>query len=207
MKWNTDKIGFLHQPEYFLGKFDIPQMQERHEKELEMHLNELKTGLSQEADPLKALNILNPKDHIQFLLNNLEEFRANDRLEEALIAVYTRNNGPFLIEGDQDMWEKLFNECEVSKLNKCGKPLPANVNRVYRGLSAEFVRSLAWTPDRKVVEKFAKRWQGSSLDEADLYEVDIIPDNVLVYMQRRHEEIVILAPEFIKTAKIRLFGS
>ena len=36
MKWNIFKIKFLHQPEYFLGKFDIPQMQERHEKELEI---------------------------------------------------------------------------------------------------------------------------------------------------------------------------
>ena len=68
------------------------------------------------------------------------------------------------------------------------------------------MRSLAWTPDRKIVEKFAKRWADPSLGGGKLYEVTVSPENVLVYMQKGPEEIVILSPEYIRTAEIRPYG-
>lgn len=205
MKWNIDKIVFLHQPEYFLGTFDIPQMQERHEKELKKSLLILQTALANEADPLKALRLLNKNDHIQFLLNNIEEFRKDDRLEETVISLYSRENAPFSSGGDRALWDKLFTECDRAKLSKCGKPFPAKVRIVYRGSVSGVMNSLAWTPNRKIVEKFAKRWEDPALGGGELYEVDISPDNVLVYLQKGHEEIVILAPEYISTAEIRSF--
>lgn len=203
MKWNIDKIIFLHPPEYFLGTFDIPQMQERHEKELKKSLLLLQTAIAKESDPLKALRLLNKNDHIQFLLNNIEEFRKHNRLEETVISLYSRENGPFSSGGDRTMWERLFTECDPAKLRSCGKPFPANVRTVYRGSVSGVMRSLAWTPDRKIMEKFAKRWEDPSLGGGELYEVDISPDNVLVYMQKGPEEIVILSPEYISTAGIR----
>ena len=203
MKWNIDNIVFLHQPEYFLGTFDIPQMQERHEKELKKSLLILQTALANEADPLKALRLLNKNDHIQFLLNNIEEFREYGLLEETVISLYSRDNSPFSSGGDRTLWEKLFTECDQAKLRKCGEPFPVNVKTVYRGSVSGVMKSLAWTPDRKIVAKFAKRWEDSSLGGGELYEVDISPDNVLVYMHKGHEEIVILAPEYVKTAVIR----
>ena len=101
------------------------------------------------------------------------------------------------------MWERLFTECDPAKLRSCGKPLPANVRTVYRGSVSGVIRSLAWTPDRKIMEKFAKRWEDPSLGGGELYEIGISPDNVLVYMQKGPEEIVILSPEYISTAEIR----
>lgn len=206
MKWNIDKIIFLHPPEYFLGTFDIPQMQERHEKELKKSLMLLQTAIASEADPLKALHLLHRKDHIQFLVNNLEEFRQNDRLEETVITLYGRDNGPFSSGGNNTLWEKLFNECDKAKLRNCGKPFPTQVKTLYRGTISGFVKSLAWTPDKKIVEKFAKRWADPSLGGGKLYEVTVLPENVLVYMQKGHEEIAILSPEYIRTADIKPHG-
>jgi hypothetical protein len=203
MKWNIDKIIFLHPPEYFLGTFDIPQMQERHEKELKKSLMLLQTAIAGEADPLKALHLLHWKDHIQFLVNNFEEFRNSGRLEETVILLYGRDNGPFSSGGNRDLWEKLFTECDSAMLRKQGEPLPANLKIVYRGSVSGVMNSLAWTPDRKIVEKFAVRWADRSLGGGELYEVDITPDNVLVYMQKGHEKIVILSPEYLKAATIR----
>lgn len=207
MKWNIDNIGFLHQPEYFLGTFDIPQMQERHEKELEKSLNALKTSLNNEVDPLKALQLLHRKDHVQFLLNNMEEFRQNNRLEESVIELYTRENGPFSSGGDSTLWERFFNECDRTKLHKLGKPFPAHVKKVFRGSVSGFMRSLAWTPDMKMVEKFADRWKNPAMGGGELYEVEISQKDVLVYMQIKHEEIVFISPEFIHTAEIKPFSS
>lgn len=206
MKWNIDKIIFLHPPEYFLGTFDIPQMQQRHEKELKKSLMILQTAIANEADPLKALRLLNKKDHLQFLLNNLEEFRQKDRLEETVITLYSKENSPFSSGGDSALWEKLFSECDPEKLKKRGNTVPAHVKKVYRGSVSGFRNSLTWTPDKKIVEKFAKRWEDKSLGGGELYEVDISPDNVLIYMQKGHEEIVILSPEYIRTADIKPYG-
>lgn len=207
MKWNTDNIIFLHQPEYFLGTFDNPKMQERHEKELERSLNALTTALADEPDPLKALLLLNRKDHIQFLLNNLEEFRRHNRLEETVMKLYGRDNGPFSSGGDRVLWEQLFDQCDKAKLRAHGKPCPAHIKRVYRGSISGFKTSLAWTPDQKIVEKFVHRWADPSMGGGKLYEVDISPEDVLIYMQKKHEEIVILSPDFIKSAEIREYRS
>jgi len=209
MKWNIAEIGFLHQPEHFLGSFDNPKMQERHEKELGKNLIALQTALAQESDPLKALNLLNPKDHIQFFINNLEEFRTHGRLEEAVISLYLKQNNPFLSGGDAVQWEDFFNECDKDRLKKCGPPLPAGTSKVYRGSVSGFKRSLAWTPDRKLIENFAERWKDPSLGGGQLYEVDISTEQVLVYIQRhinrRVEEIILLSPDFIRSTEIRSF--
>ncbi len=203
MKWNINNIIFLHPPEYFLGTFDIPQMQERHEKELKKSLMLLQTALANETDPFKALRLLDKNDHIQFLLNNIEEFRKYNQLEETVIFLYSKKNGPFSSGGDRTLWAKLFTECDTAKLRRYGKPFPVKVRTVYRGSVSGVMKSLAWTPDRKIVEKFAKRWEDPSLGGGELYEVDISEENVLVYLQRGHEEIVILSPEFINHAEIR----
>ena len=203
MKWNVSNIVFLHQPEHFLGRFDNPKMQERHEQSLEKSLHALKAAMAAESDPLQALRLLYKKDHVQFLLNNLEEFRRNDRLEEAVIALYSADNGPFSSGGDSALWARLFNQCDKGKLRRCGRPFPTRVNTVYRGSVSGFMQSLAWTPDKKIVEKFAQRWRDPALGGGELYEVGVVPENVLVYMQQGHEEIVILSPDYISQADIR----
>jgi hypothetical protein len=66
-------------------------------------------------------------------------------------------------------------------------------------------RGLSWTPNRQRAEWFAKRWQDSALGGGELYEVDIVRANILVYLKDRYDEELILAPEFIKSAEIRIF--
>ncbi len=203
MKWNVSNIAFLHQPDYFMGRFDSPEMQKRHEQSLEKSLNALKNAMAAEADPLQALWLLNKKDHVQFLLNNLEEFRSNDRLEEAVIALYSADNNPFSSGGDSTLWARLFNHCDRDRLFRCGVLFPAHIKTVYRGSVSGCMRSLAWTPDKKIVEKFAEKWHDPALGGGELYEVAVLPENVLVYMQKGHEEVVILSPEYVSQAEIR----
>jgi hypothetical protein len=206
MKWNIDRIAFLHQPEFFLGSFDSPQMQARHEAELEKSLKKIKSAIALEADPLKALYKLSSKDHIQFVINNLDEFRHHGRLEETVIYLYGKLNAPFSSGGDPTIWRKLFDLCNRDTLKNYGKPFPSNYTRVYRGSISGLERSLAWTPDRKRTEMFAERWKDPALGGGHLYEVDIVPDHVLVYLADRSEEMVILSPDFIETAEIRPFS-
>ena len=203
MKWNVSNIIFLHQPEHFLGRFDNPKMQERHEQSLEKSLNALKAAMAAESDPLQALRLLYKKDHVQFLLNNLDEFRRKNRLEEAVIAFYSADNGPFSSGGDSALWVRLFNQCDKSKLRRYGLPFPTRVKKVYRGSVSGFMQSLAWTPDKKIVEKFAVRWRDPALGGGELYEVSVLPENVLVYLHQGHEEVVILSPDYINQADIR----
>ncbi len=206
MKWNLDKIIFLYQPDVFLGSFDSPQMQSRHEQELEEKLVRMKGALAEEADPLKAMYILNHRDHIQFLTNNIDEFRHCGKFEEAVLFLYGKENAPFSSGGDAALWEKLFNLCDKIGLRKCGKPLFPDTTTAYRGSVTGFRRSLAWTPDIKRARRFAERWKDTSQGGGEIYEVDIRKDAVLVYMSGRSEDVIILSPDFIKTAEIRPFS-
>ncbi|MEE4242712.1 MAG: hypothetical protein V2I36_14690 [Desulfopila sp.] len=203
MKWNVSNIVFLHQPEHFMGRFDNAKMQEKHELSLQKSLDAVKAALTAESDPLKALWLLHKKDHMQFLLNNLEEFQRNDRFEEAVIALYSVDNAPFSSGGDSALWAKLFNQCERSRLGRCGSPFPAGIDKVYRGSVSGFKQSLAWTPDRKIVEKFAQRWSDPALGGGELYEVAVSPENVLVFIQKSYEGVAILSPEYVSRADIR----
>jgi len=206
MKWNIENITFLHQPDFFLGSFDNPKMQERHERELKEGLDNLKNAIAFEDDPLIALRKLNKNDHIQFLRNNLAEFRSAGRLEETVVLLYSVLNAPFSSGGDASLWRELFNMCNPDLLKKCGTPLPFQHATVYRGSVSGMKKSLVWTPDRSRAEKYADRWKDKSLGGGELFEVDINEVDVLLYSKNRFETIVILSPAFIESANIRIFN-
>ena len=108
MRWNVEDIAFLYRPDVFTGTFDNAKMQARHEQEVQRKLEALKTALDAETDPFEAMIILNNKDHLQFLLNNIEPFRDAGRFEEAVLALYGRLNAPFASGGDAAVWSDLF---------------------------------------------------------------------------------------------------
>lgn len=206
MKWNVENVAFLYRPDVFTGSFDNAKMQARHEQQVQKKLKEIKTAVDRETDPFEAMKRLHIKDHIQFLLNNLELFREADRLEETVLALYGKLNAPFSSGGDFTVWNNLFETCDTTKLYKLGDPITVVPGKVYRGSVSGFKRSLSWTPDKQRAEWFAERWQDQSLGGGKLYELNISKTNILIYVKHQPEEEIILAPEFIKSAKIRDFN-
>lgn len=205
MKWNVENIAFLHPPDVFAGSFDNAKMQARHERQLQEKLEAVKTALAREADPLAAMHKLHAKDQLIFFKNNLGLFRESGRLEEAVLALYGKLNGPFSSGGDVAVWHGLFAACDATRLSGLGEPLALTSATVYRGSLSGFQRSLSWTPDRRRAEWFGERWKDPALGGGELYEVDVARSNILVYLRHRHEEEVVLSPDFIKAAEIRPF--
>lgn len=205
MKWNIENIGFLHRPDDYIGSFDIPQMQERHEKQLQEKLLKLKTLIKQESDPLRALKHLNAKDHLQFFLNNKSFFHEASRYEEALLMLYGKNNAPFSSGGDASQWNTLFSECDSDKMSQLGETITFAKATLYRGSVSGFKRSLSWTPDRKRAEQFAKRWEDPTLGGGQIFEVDVDKSNILLYRKLRFDLEVLVSPTFIQSAEIRPF--
>lgn len=205
MEWNLTDIAFLHPPDVFTGRFDNAKMQARHEEQMHKKLETIKTALAQANDPLVAFKILHKKDHLQFLQNNLELFREAGRLEEAVLALYGKLNAPFSSGGDAALWNKLFLSCDPEMLSNLGEPVPFTSATVFRGSVSGHSRSLSWTPARQRAEQFAERWKDSSLGGGALYEVDVTDKDVLIHRRLRHDQEVILSPDFIATAAIRAF--
>ncbi len=207
MKWNVDDIAFLYRPDVFTGSFDNSKMQARHELEVQRKLQQLMESIDQETDPFLALKKLHTKDHMQFLHNNLEQFQVAGKLEEAVLFLYSKLNAPFSSGGDAAVWNSLFEKCDRAELYKLGSPVSLSSATVYRGSVTGFKRSLSWTPDRKMAEKYSERWKDPSLGGGEIYEIDIKRDNILASLKRQHGEEILLAPGFIKSAVIRDFNA
>ncbi len=207
MKWNVDDIAFLYRPDVFTGSFDNSKMQARHELEVQRKLQQLMESIDQETDPFLALKKLHTKDHMQFLHNNLEQFQIAGKLEEAVLFLYSKLNAPFSSGGDAAVWNSLFEKCDRAELYKLGSPVSLSSATVYRGSVTGFKRSLSWTPDRKMAEKYSERWKDPSLGGGEVYEIDIKRDNILASLKRQHGEEILLAPGFIKSAVIRDFNA
>ena len=207
MRWNISNIGFLHQPEDFLGSFDNDMMQRRHEQQVRLKLAKIKSALDQEANALKAMLLLNSRDQIQFLQNNIDAFLAEDALEPAVLKLYRRKNGPFSTPSNIETWSLFFRRCNKKRLCGRGKPLSFSRTTVYRGATIGSARSLSWSPDRNRALWYADRWKDPDLGGGQLFEVDITASDVLVYLTDKHEEEIILSPDCIQAAEIRPFSA
>lgn len=205
MKWNIENIKFLHQPDDFTGNFGIPQMQERHERQLQKKLLQLKTAIALESDPLLAMNKLHVRDHLPFFLDNTKHFHESSRYEETLLDLYGKLNAPFSSGGDPSQWHALFEECDRGKLQDLGEPLTMNKATLYRGSVTGFTRSISWTPDRKRAESFASRWNDPSLGGGELFEVETDRSVMLILRKLRHDIEILVEPSFIETADIQPF--
>ncbi len=207
MRWNISNIGFLHQPEDFLGSFDNDIMQLRHEQQIRMKLEKIKSALDQEKNALKAMLLLNSRDHIQFLQNNIESFLADGELESAVLKLYRRKNGPFSTPSDIETWSPFFRRCDKKRLYDRGEPVSFTQATVYRGATIGSARSLSWSPDRTRALWYADRWKDPELGGGKLFEVDITASDFLVYLTDKHEKEIILTPDFVETAAIRPFSA
>ena len=206
MKWNLEGIAFLYPPDVFTGAFDNEKMEMKHREEMAKKLDHLKTSLATEADPLTAMLKLHKKDHLQFLCKNIEAFRQAGRLEEGIITLYIRLNTPFSSDGDPDLWNQLFEACDRKKIYDYGSPITFSSATVYRGSISGFQKSLIWTPVRETAERIARKWQDPVLGGGKMYEVDVNKEDVLVFLKRRRGDELILAPEFVRSARIREYS-
>lgn len=202
MEWNFKDIEFLHRPDVYTGSFDNAIMQARHEELMRNKLDMLKKAVQGTEDPLDAMMKLHKLDHIRFLLNNSQAFRDAGRFEAAVIALYTKTNSPFLSGGDTAVWNELFEFCEKERLYALGDPFPLESTTVYRISVTGIERGLSWTLSREIVKRFEDRWQEQGIGRAKIYTLETTAKNVLIYLKGRHEEEVILDPQFVRTAPI-----
>ncbi len=203
MRWNLADMELLYPPDVYAGTFDNEKMQARHSEFKQRKIEALREAVEAEDDPLAAMMILNKRDHIQFLINNAPEFHQAGRYEEAVLALYTRANSPFLCEGDQAVWDDLFRSCGRKRLAALGDSFPFESATVYRISITGIPRGLSWTLSRKKTRKFEERWNEFEIGRGKVFAVDVQRGNVLVYLSHRMEEEVVLDPAFIATAKIR----
>lgn len=202
MEWNFQDIEFLHPPDVFVGSFDNEKMQARHDELKRNRLDTLKKAVQGTQDPLDAMLKLHKLDHIRFLLNNSQAFRDAGRFEAAVLELYTKTNSPFLCGGDFAVWNTLFESCERERLSALGDPFPLESAIVYRISVTGIERGLSWTLSRELVKRFEDRWQEQGIGRAKIYTVETTGKNVLIYLKGRHDEEVVLEPQFVRTAPI-----
>jgi hypothetical protein len=201
MQWNLDKVRFLYPPDDFTGSFSNEKMQARHRAMQDQKIRELLLRLENEHNPLQAMSILNPLEHVRFLTNNLNHFRQHESLEKAVLLLYYRKNTPFATAGDYDTWKSLLQSCDPARLYQQGVPFPAERVTAYRGSVTGLTRGLSWTISRKEVAWFLERWKDKELGGGTVFALEITRADILVYVEDRQE--VILVPEVAETAQVR----
>ncbi len=202
MQWNLDKIRFLYPPDDFTGSFTNEKMQARHKALQDQKIKELLVQLETAESPLAAMRVLNPLEHIRFLLNNLEHFRQQQYLEKAVLWLYYRKNTPFAAAGDFATWKLLLNSCDANRLYAQGSPFPHAKVTAYRGSVTGIPRGLSWTVSKKEAAWILDRWQDKDLGGGTVYALEITREDILVYTEDKIRQEVILIPEVAETAAV-----
>jgi hypothetical protein len=201
MLWKLDKIRFLHPPDDFMGAFQNDKMQARHKALQDKKIKELMAQLENEDNPVKAMRTLNPLEHVQFLLNNLELFKESNCLEEAVLLLYYRKNTPFVTFGDYDVWKFLLKSCDADRLYNQGSPLPSEKVTGYRGSITGTATGLSYTISKKKAAWILDRWQDKELGGGTVFSLEITRKDIMVYIEDEVRQEVILIPEFAETAE------
>lgn len=207
MQWKLDKIRFLYPPDDFTGAFSNEKMQARHKAMQDQKIKELLTQLENAENPIEAMRVLNPLEHIQFLLNNLDAFKQQHCLEKAVLLLYCRKNTPFAAAGDYDTWKLLLNECDSKLLYEQGSPFPHERVTAYRGSATGVPRGLSWTISRKTTAWILDRWEDKELGGGTVFAMDIKRDDILVYLEDDVKQEVILIPEVAEAAEAHAITS
>ena len=207
MQWNLDKIRFLYPPDDFTGSFTNDKMQARHKALQDQKIKDLLAQLESAANPILAMRVLNPREHIQFLLNNIEAFKQQKCLEKAVLWLYYQKNTPFAAAGDYDIWKFLLNECDADQLYREGSAFPYESVTAYRGSVTGNRRGLSWTVSREQAAWFLERWEDKELGGGTVFALEITKADILVYVEDKKKQEVILLPTVAETAKVRAITS
>lgn len=207
MRWKLDKIRFLYPPDDFIGSFTNEKMQERHKALQDQKIKELLDQLENEKDPLQAMGVLNPLEHVQFLRNNLEHFKQQKCLEKAFLKLFYRKNTPFAAAGDYESWKFLLENCDRDLLYQEGSPFPYERVTAYRGSVTGVRKGLSWTVSREKTAWILDRWEDKEMGGGTVFALEITRKDILVYIEDTLRQEVILIPERAETAEIRVITS
>jgi len=199
MVWHLENIRFLHPPDDFTGTFSNEKMQARHKERQKHKINDIMSRLESEKHPVKAMRILDPREYIQFLLNNLDLFRQADCFEETVLSLFYRKNTPFALVGSYEVWKSLFECCDPEKIYLVGKPFPYKTITAYRGSATGIAKGLNWTVNKREVAWILERWQDKSLGGGTVFSLEITRDDILVYTEKDKRQEVILRPDIAET--------
>jgi len=202
LKWNLNKIKFLYPPDSFTGSFANEKMQARHRALMDEKINVILKNLENADDPMAALKVLNRLDQIQFLINNRERFKVNNCLEEAILRLYCRKNSAFESDGQYDVWLELFSQCDAEKFYALGSSFPDRTILGFRGSVAGVVEGFSWTINQKTIDWFKERWQDKELGGGTIFSTHISRKDILIYLNDKEQEEMIVSPQFLKTAEI-----
>lgn len=202
MKWNLKKIEFLHPPDNFPGSFSNEIMQMKHKAMQEAKINAILRDLETCDEPMAAMRILNNQDHIQFVFNNIEEFKTQKCLEETILKLYTRQNSSFESGGIFHVWHDLFCQCDKAQFYSLGSPFPDEKILAFRGSVAGVVKGFSWTTNQKKINWFKERWQDKSLGGGTIFSTHISRQDILIYLNDKEQAEIIVSPQFLETAKI-----
>lgn len=207
MQWNLENIRFLHPPYDFVGSFDNEHMQKRHKAMQDEKVQEIETALDLAQLPVDAMNVLNQTEHITFVHNNLDQFRATDSLEATVLRLYYRKNTPFAPAGRQDTWLELLALCDRHLLLAQGNQFPQKGSLAYRGSLTDIEYGLSWTTDIKEAKWILNRWADKEMGGGTVYSAHINAEDILVYKVDKKRQEVILKPECIKKIQPEIITS
>ncbi|MBW1635381.1 MAG: hypothetical protein JRJ68_03800 [Deltaproteobacteria bacterium] len=202
-RWNLSKIQFLYPPDNFPGSFSNEIMQMKHEAKKEAKISTLLTDIEASDGPMAAMNVLNRLDHIQFILNNIEAFTADNCLEKAILKLYTRENSSFESGGLYDIWHELFSHCNREQFYSLGSPFPEEPVLAFRGSVTGLAKGFCWTVNQQKIDWFTERWRDKSLGGGTIFSTHICRQDVLIYLNDKEQEEIIISPQFLETAEIR----
>ena len=203
MLWNLDNVRFLYPPDDFTGTFANAKMQERHKALQDQKIKVILDHLENQSNPLEAMKGLHDLDHMQFLRNNLEKFRAAGCLEKTVLKLYYRKNTPFAAFGDYEEWKALLLQCDPTLLAAEGEPCPFEKCVAYRGSVTGKRQGLSWTINKKEVAWFLERWKDKELGGGSVFAVEISKGDVMVYSEDAQRQEVILHPAVAEAAEIK----
>jgi hypothetical protein len=72
----------------------------------------------------------------------------------------------------------------------------------YRGSVTGVARGLSWTVSRKEAAWILDRWKDKELGGGTVFALDITREDILVYIEDKVKQEVILVPKVAETAKV-----
>jgi len=204
MKWNLTKIKFLYPPDNFIGSFANEKMQAKHKALQNEKIDSILKNIAACESPLSAIQTLNSLDHIQFLLNNIEEFRKSTCLEETVLKLYRKQNSAFTSGGIYDIWHKLFLECDANRFYSLGSSFSDKEVLAFRGSIAGVEKGFSWTINTTTVDWFLERWRDKEQGGGTVFSTRVGRSDLLIYFDEKEKEELIVSPQFLKTAKIEV---
>jgi hypothetical protein len=134
----------------------------------------------------------------------LDEAEDLDSLGEALLNAWSEREWPEKVLG-RTRWTQLFRSVGFQSRPK--RPHPTSPIELYRGSSWSRRRSMAWTTDIAVAQRFAARWDESDGGPGLVFAITAEPSAILAMIDDGGEhEVVVDAGKLPPISRARVLG-